>query len=159
MSKFVEKIPAITGIALVLISVLVVLLVYVGGDADPMLNAAGEEMAVPKFTDSILYWTYLLFAVSVLITIVGALASFIKGLIESPKTALKTLLPIIGFILIFVIAWNLGTGDRLAIIGYEGTENEGSWAKFTDMVLYSTYALFVLVIAAIIGARVNDSLK
>jgi hypothetical protein len=53
----------------------------------------------------------------------------------------------------------LGSGERLSIIGYEGTENEGNWARFTDMIIYAIYALFVLVITAIIGARIYNSVK
>lgn len=159
MSKFVEKIPAITGIVLVLVSVLLVLLVYVGGNADPILNAAGEEMVVPEFTDILLYWTYILIGVTVLITLGGSLIGNARNLIENPKTAVRSLIPIVAFVLIFVISWYLGSENRISIIGYEGTENEGVWARFTDMVLYSTYVLFVLVIITIIGARINDSLK
>ncbi len=159
MSKFIEKIPAISGIVLVLASAILVLLIYVGGNSDPLLNPAGEEMTNPKYTDVLLYWTYFLFGVAVFITLLMAGLSFSKSLIEAPKAALKSLLPLLGFILIFVIGWYLGSGERLSIIGYEGTENEGNWARFTDMVIYAIYALFVLVIAAIIGARINNSLK
>lgn len=159
MSKFAEKIPAITGLVLVFVSIAVVVLTYVGGNTDPILNAAGEEMSVPKFADSLLYWTYFLFIASVLITIIVALVSYGKTFAVNPKAALKSLIPIIGFVLIFVIAWNIGSSERISIIGYEGTENEGVWTKFTDMVLYSTYTLFVLILAAIVGSRIYTSLK
>jgi hypothetical protein len=159
MSKFVEKIPAITGIVLVLVSAALVLLIYVGGYEDPMLNAAGEEMTVPKFTDVVLYWTYFLFIAAVVITGIVALVNYGKSFKASPKSALNSLIPILFFVLIFVVGWYLGSGERISIIGYEGTENEGNWAQFTDMVLFSIYSLFVLVLAAIVGARVYTSLK
>lgn len=159
MSKLSEKLSGIVGIALVAISILIVLLVYVGGNTTPILNAAGEEMTVPRFTDGLLIYTVILFGAAILITLAVSAVQFGKKLAGSPKDAMKSLLPILGFILIFVIAWNLGSGERMSIIGYEGVQNEGSWAKFTDMVIYSIYALFGLVLVSIVGSKIYTSLK
>jgi hypothetical protein len=83
----------------------------------------------------------------------------VKKLITEPKSALKTLIPLIIFILVFVVGWLLGSDKYVAIIGYEGTENVGFWAHFTDMVIYSIYALFIALALTIIGAAVYRKLK
>jgi len=158
MSKLSEKIPGISALILVSISVILVTLIYVGGKGEP-INFAGEALDVPKFTDALLYWTYALMLLAVCITILGALFNYIKDFINNPKSALKSLIPIALFVLIFIIAWNLGSREKISIIGYEGTENEGFWAQFTDMVIYSTYALFAAIGITIVGARIYVSLK
>lgn len=159
MSKISEKISGIVGVLLVVVSIIVVLLMYVGGSAAPMLNAAGEEMTVPKFTDGLLIWTVILFVAAILITVIGGLVSYGKSFAQSPKSALKSLIPIVFFVLIFVVSWQLGSGEHMSIIGYEGNQNEGAWAKFTDMVIYSNYALFILVIVSIVGSKIYTTLK
>lgn len=82
-----------------------------------------------------------------------------KNLVANPLSAIKSLIPLIIFVLIFVVAWSLGSAEKISIIGYEGTENEGFWAQFTDMVIYASYTLFAAVVLAIFGARVYTSLK
>lgn len=159
MSKISEKVSGIVGVLFVIVSILIVLLMYVGGKADPILNAAGEEMTVPKFTDGLLYWTVFLFGLALVITIVGALVTYGKTFVQDPKAASKSLIPLVLFVLIFVISWNLGSGERMSIIGYEGVQNEGDWAKFIDMVIYSIYALVSLALLSIVGSRIYTSLK
>jgi len=158
MSKLIDKIPGLSALVLVAVSVILVALIYVGGNGDP-IDFAGELLAVPKITDALLYWTYALTILAVCITILGALFNYVKEFISNPKSALKSLIPLALFALIFIVAWNLGSGDRISIIGYEGTENEGFWAQFTDMVIYSTYALFAAIGITIVGARIYISLK
>lgn len=159
MSKLTEKIPAIAALLLVFVSILLVLLVYVGGNADSIKDGAGEEMIVPKFTDALLYWTYALVGAVLFITLFMAGLGFIKTLVTSPVSALKSLIPIALFVVIFVIAWNLGSGEKMTIIGYEGNGNEGNWAQFSDMVIYSIYALFAAILLTIVGSSVYTRLK
>lgn len=159
MSKLTEKIPGIAALVLVVVSILLVLLVYVGGNADSILNGAGEELTVPKFTDALLYWTYALVIATLFITLFMAGLGFIKSMVSNPASALKSLIPIALFVLIFVVAWSLGSGEKLNIIGYEGTENVGNWARFSDMMVYSIYALLIAVILTIVGSSIYTKLK
>jgi hypothetical protein len=159
MSKLIEKIPGISALVMVFVSFILVLLMYVGGDAESILDGAGEPLSVPKFTDALLYWTYALMVLIFVIAILMVALNYVKSFISDTMGALKSLIPIALFVLIFVVAWNLGTGEKISIIGYEGTENEGFWAQFTDMVIYSLYALFIAVGATIVGSRIYVSLK
>ena len=159
MSKLIDKIPGLLALILVAVSIVLVTLIYVGGNTDSIMDSAGEALTVPTFTDMLLYWSYALMILAVLITLLGAFFNYVKEFISNPKSALKTLIPLALFALVFIIAWNLGTGEKMSIIGYEGTENEGFWAQFTDMVIYSTYALFAAVGLTIIGSRIYVGLK
>jgi len=84
---------------------------------------------------------------------------FCKKLIENPASGLKSLIPIAIIIVVFVVAWLLGSPDKISIIGYEGTDNQGAWAQFTDMIIYVIYALFIGVIATIAGAGIYTKSK
>jgi len=158
MTKIIEKIPGISALLLVAISIVLVTLIYVGGNGDP-IDFAGESLTVPIFTDALLYWSYSLMALTLFITLFMALMGYVKSLISSPISAIKSLIPIALFVLIFVVAWNLGTGEKMSIIGYEGTENEGFWAQFSDMMIYAIYALFGASGLTIIGVRIYIKLK
>lgn len=159
MSKLIEKIPGIVAIILVVVSLILVLLMYVGGNADSIMNGAGEALTVPKFTDALLFWTYALMGAALFITLFMAGFGFVKTLVSNPIAALKSLIPVALFVLLFVIAWSLGSGEKMSIIGYEGDGNEGTWAQFTDMMIYSIYALFAVVVLAIAGGSIYVRLK
>jgi len=151
MSKIVERISGISVLLLGAVSVLLVILMYVGGNAES-ITVGEDSLTVPKFTDTLIYWSYFLLALTLGITLVMTLVHFVKQLLESPAAAIKTLIPLVLFILVFVISWFIGSGEKISIIGYEGTENEGFWAQFTDMIIYSIYALFIGLGLTIVGS-------
>jgi len=158
MSKIVERISGISVLLLGLVSVLLVILIYVGGNAESIM--VGEDaLTVPKFTDPLLYWSYFLLILTLGITLMLTIVGFAKKLIDNPASAIKTLVPLIIFVLVFVISWFLGSAEKISIIGYEGTENEGFWAQFSDMLIFSTYALFIGLILTILGSGVYKKLK
>jgi len=155
------KVIKITGITLVLVS-FVLLIAYfatMGQGTESIESAAGEAIHVPLLTDTIIYWGYLLFGIAIIVTIAMALFQFIKSLVSNPAAALKTLIPIVLFAGIFVVSFLAGSSDKMSIIGYDGTQNEGIWAQISDMFMYTIYTLFVLIIVAIFGARIYTALK
>ncbi len=158
MSKIVERISGLSVLLLGLVSVFLVILIYVGGNADSIM--VGEDaLTVPKFTDPLLYWSYFLIVLTLGITLLLTVIGFVKTLIASPAAAIKTLIPLVVFVLVFVVSWFLGSAEKISIIGYEGTENQGFWAQFSDMLIFSTYALFIGLILTIIGAGVYKKVK
>ena len=158
MSNLVGNISRITILALGIISVLLVVLIYVGGNAES-LTIGEDSLTVPKFTDTLLYWCYFLVVLTIGLTIFLSLAGFIKELIENPAGGVKSLATIAIFVVLFVVAWFLGSSEKISIIGYEGTDNFGFWAKFTDMIIYVIYALFIGLIGTIVGAGIYTKLK
>lgn len=158
MSKIVERISGISVLFLGLVSVFLVILMYVGGNAESIM--VGEDaLTVPKFTDPLLYWSYFLLVLTLGITLLLTMIGFIKKLIENPASAIKTLVPLIIFALVFVISWFLGSADKISIIGYEGTDNQGFWAQFSDMLIFSIYALFIGLMLTIVGSGVYRKFK
>lgn len=158
MSKIVERVSGLTVLLLGIVSVILVALIYLGGNAESLV--IGEDsLTVPKFTDPLLYWSYLLVVLAIGITISLTIYGFVKTLMASPAAALKTLIPLILFAVIFIVSWLLGSAEKISIIGYEGTENEGFWAKFSDMLIYSSYVLFVALLVTIVGASVYRKVK
>ena len=90
-------------------------------------NAAGQ--VEPANTPALMYLMYGMFAVTVIVTLIGAIAQFGGALKDNPKGAIKSL---------------------LGGVVYSDT----MWLKITDMFLYSTY---VLAIIAAVGTLVNMS--
>ncbi len=133
-------------------------LFYVGGSAGS-IDVAGDILDIPRYSDLFLYLNYGLLALTVLITIIILIAEFGSKLISTPLAALKSLIPIVLFVLVFVVTWNLGSAEELKIIGYDGTENVGFWAQMTDMIIYSVYTLVATTIAAIVFGGIYTKLK
>lgn len=149
------------GISLVVISFLLLIAFFatMGLGTDTIDSAAGEAIQVPLLTDAIFLWTYILFATTIVVTIAAALFQFVKSSISNPKSALKSVLPILVFVGIFIVSFMMGSGEKMSIIGYEGTQNEGFWAQATDMFIYTAYTLLALVILSIIGSRIYTTFK
>ena len=157
--KLLSRISNIVALVLLAVSVVIVLAMYVGPNADTITNAGGDVMNVPAATDTLIYWCYALLIATVVAVVGFAAYKFISNLIINPKGGIKTIVTLVAFAILIIVAWNLGSPEKLPIIGYEGSENEGFWAQFTDMVIYVCYTLFVLVFLAIIGNRLYTKFK
>ncbi|MDX9747621.1 MAG: hypothetical protein RBT57_03875 [Paludibacter sp.] len=155
------KTVKLIGLALVILSFLLLLAFFgtLGQGSESLTSASGEAIHVPLLTDVIIYWGYLLFGLAILVAVGVALYKFVKSLISNPAGAMKSVLPILLFVGIFIISFLVGSGEKMSIIGYEGTQNEGIWAQVSDMFLYTFYALFAILIVTIFGARIYTSLK
>jgi len=155
------KTVKLIGLALVILSFLLLLAFFgtLGQGSESLTSASGEAIHVPLLTDVIIYWGYLLFGLAILVAVGVALYKFVKSLISNPAGAMKSVLPILLFVGIFIISFLVGSGEKMSIIGYEGTQNEGIWAQVSDMFLYTFYALFTILIVTIFGARIYTSLK
>lgn len=151
----------IIGLTLLVVSFLLLIAFFatLGQGTESIASAAGEAIHVPLLTDTILYWSYILFGVAILVTVLMAIIQFVKSMKLNPGAALKSLIPIVIFAAIFVVSYLLGSSEKMSIIGYEGTQNEGVWAQITDMFLYTSYTLMVVLVLTIFGARIYTSLK
>jgi len=158
MLKIIQRISLFMILILGSVSVVLVALIYFGGNYEPiMVNE--EPLVNPKVTDTLLIWCAVLIGLAILCTVGVSLYKFVKKLMLSPGTAVRTIVPIIIFILVFVVAWLLGSDNYVAIIGYEGTENVGFWAHFTDMLIFASYTLFIAIALTIIGSSIYKKLK
>ena len=122
---------------------------YGGGYSET--NAAG--LVEPANTPALMYLMYGMFAVTVIATLVGAIAQFGGALKDNPKGAIKSLIGLILLIVLLIVTYNIGSSETVIMGG--GTEYTNvTMLKVTDMLLYSTYVLFGL---AAIGTLINLS--
>ena len=133
-----------------------------GGDMEKYyMDVAGEQTLVPRFTGLFLVWNYVLLGLAALATLVVVIIEFCKNLQNDRAKALKTLGFVIGFIVLAVICWALGSSEPMNIVGFElhGTEQEiadwwAFWGKLADAVIYFVYILFFATIVTMICGAV-----
>lgn len=133
----------------VLITLVVLGLFYLGGQV-PAHEQLVTDMSQPKFTDLLLYWAYALLVITVIVWVLFIIASSLNQLKESPKKALGGFLALLGLAALLVVTYVIGDGTLLNIPGYEGNDNRPPMLKMTDMWLYSSYAMFIVTILAMI---------
>lgn len=155
-----KKLPKISLYVLGAISLVIVVMFFLGlGNASFISPNTGEEMTDSTFTDPYIFWAYIMFGIALVFTVVFSVVNFAKGFAENPKKGIVTLVVLLVFVAIFVISWALGSDAELKIIGYEGTDNVGFWARFSDMIIYTAYTLFGATILALIGSVVYSKIK
>ena len=145
---------------MLVISLVIFGLFFWGGET-PMEQrvVADPTLSEPLYTDAILYWNYVLFVLGVIAMLVGALYKFGSTFIDSPKTALKSLVGLIALILVLVVTWAIGDATPLVMPGYEGTENVPFWLKISDMFLYTIYIQVVVMILLMLGFGIAKKFK
>lgn len=156
--KHLDKLPRITMLVLLALCMVVGVLFYAGG-SNGTLDVAGDLLSIPRYTDVFLYLNYALAGLACLITVVVLVMKFVAKFKYNPASAMKSLIPIVLAVLVFVIAWFLGSPEKMDIIGYEGTDNEGFWAQCTDMIIYATYTFLAATIATLFGMAAYNKFK
>jgi amino acid transporter len=145
----IHRTSKITLTICIIISILVMGLFYLGGQA-PVEEMISADLSQPKFTDIMLYWCYVLLFITVVVLVLFAVFSFFKQLKENPKKALGGFIALIGLVAMLVIFYTIGSGKPLNIPGYSGSDNVPPMLKMTDMWLYSSYLMLVLTVASIL---------
>ncbi len=79
---------------------------------------------------------------------------FINNLRYNRKKAINSLIMLAVFAILLVIAYSVGDGTPLNILGYEGPDNVSARLKLTDMWIYSVYILMTLTILAMLFSPV-----
>ena len=153
----VKKILSILTYVLLAVSVIMVGLFYMGGSETVVIN--GQEADQPFYTEGFIYWSYFLFGLAAIITITFPIIDFIIDIISNPKNAIKTLVPVVGIIIITGIAYTLASDSILTLQGYTGTDNVPNILKYSGTALYVTYILFGLAILTIIASGIRNVIK
>ena len=154
--KNYSLISKVTLWVLLAIGIIISAMVFLGGNEAVGLEVAGDELAVPKFTNLFLNWNYILLCLAILVTLIFVVIGFCSQWKADKKKAMFSLCVLIAFVLLFVICWFLGSPEKIQIIGYEGTDNQGFWAQLSDMMMYASYALVCGVIIAIIYGAIRS---
>ena len=158
MNKIVEKLPKFTLWALFAISLVVSAIFLFGGEMEIEGNA-GELLSTYVHTNLFLNWIYILFAIAVVVTVFAAIGSFITSFRRNTKKAIGTLVVLVVSALVFVISWFIGSPEKLEIIGYEGTDNVGFWAQYSDMCLWATIIFSAATILSLVGSVLYTKIK
>lgn len=108
----IRKISSWTLLVLIVVSVAVCLAFFVGGVE---LDASGNK--VYANTDLVLYWGYALVALTLIATLVFAIASLIQGFRTNPKKALQGLLVFILLIVILGVSYAIGDSTPMSVNG------------------------------------------
>lgn len=156
--NIIEKLPKYLLWVLLLVGVCVAA-AFFGMGSEGSLEVAGDYLDIPKGTNLFIGWNYALVAIALCATLCAALASFVGSFKADSKKAIKSLCVIVAFVLLFVLCWFLGSGDKVEILGYEGTDNQGFWAQLADMMMYAVYFLVGGTICAIIWGAIYSRIK
>ena len=147
--KNYKMIPKITLWSLLALGILFILMFFLGG-SNGSLEVAGDFLDIPRFTNAFLIWVYILLAIAIFVTLAVVVVEFRNNWKTNRRKAYMTLGVVCGFVVLALICWFLGSPEKINIIGYEGTDNEGPWAQLADAVIYACYFL----VAATIGTMV-----
>ena len=157
MAKLSYKISYYVLYALFAAIIAVVVLFFVGGDAEgaARLTNVDPEIWQPANADFLLYLNYALFV----IVAVAAVVRFIYFMLCNPKASAGSLYVLAGSIIELGVCWFLGSPEKVEILGYEGTSNVGFWSQAADMLIYSVYALFAIAVLSILIGSVKKLLS
>lgn len=152
--KNYKLIPKITLWALLVLGVVAIAMFFLGGSAGE-LEVAGDYLNIPRFADLFLIWVYILLGIAVLVTLGIVVVEFIKNWKTNRSKAITTLCVVCGFVALACACWFLGSPEKIEIIGYEGTDNQGFWAQLSDAVIYACYALVIATIGTMIWGIIH----
>lgn len=148
----IRRFSSWTLIAVVLISAVVFGLFFLGGSEDPYKG----EYWTPTYTGALLQWMYILFAITAAAAVLFGIWQFISVLKTNPKGGIMGLVVLALFAGMLIISYAVGSTEALPIMNEDAQAyNIPKWLKITDMWLYSTYTLVILIVLAIIGGSVK----
>ena len=152
--KNYKMLPKVTLLTLLALGIVFILMFFFGG-SNGSLEVAGDFLDIPRFSDAFLFWVYILVALAVLITLAVVCVEFVNNWKTNRSKAYMTLGVVCGFILLACICWFLGSPEKINIIGYEGTDNEGAWAQLADAVIYACYFLFFATLVTMLWGYIH----
>ena len=147
--KNYKMLPKVTLWVLLALDIVMIALFFLGG-SNGSLEVAGDFLNIPRFTNAFLIWVYILLGLVILITLAVVVVDFANNWKTNRRKAYTTLGVVAGFVLLACVCWFLGSPEKINIIGYEGTDNEGAWAQLADAVIYACYFLFIATIGTMI---------
>ncbi len=141
----IRKISSWTLLITSIITIIVLGMFYFGGVVDP--NAENKEYV---HTGLLLDWTWLVFAVTIVVMAVLALWQFVTSLKTNPKSALRSFGVVVLFALLLIVTYSMGDGTPVQGINADSQAyNTEGWLKITDMWILSSIVLFVLIVIAV----------
>lgn len=144
-----KKLLSIITIVMFVITVVLLGLFMFGGEVP------NQPYTTPVYTSAFLNWAYILCGIAIL----AALVFPVIRLFTRPKQAIKSIIGVVGIIVVVLIAYAMADGTPMKLIGYTGSDNVPSMLIFSDTILYTMYFLFAITILAIIGTEIYKKIK
>ena len=119
----------------------------------------GSDITSGIQTDWILICLYSIFFISCFSVLFFSVYQLIKGGKDYFRKVLHSLISIVMLILLLFVTYQIGSGEPLAIPGYQGNENTYYWLKISDMWIYSIFVLLGLTILSILVGIIWSYLK
>ena len=132
---------------------------FFAGGSEGSLEVAGDFLNIPKFTDTLLYWIYVLVALVILVTFGFVIAKLIETFKVDPKKGLVSVGVVLGAVALCALCWFLGSPEKIEILGYEGTDNVGNMARMSDAIMYLVYILTASTVAALVWGVIYTKVK
>lgn len=132
-----------------IIATLIVIGLFLFGGQIASDKRVVADMAQPAFTDLLLYWSYALLVITIVVLIAFAVVGFAHNMKINPKGAIRSLLAFVAVIALLGVGYVIGSGELLNIPGYEGSDNNPTTLKVTDMWIYTMYFMLVLSVISI----------
>lgn len=156
--KNYKLLPKITLWVLLIIGVIFSVMFYAGGSAGTH-EVAGDFLDIPRFSDLFLTWNYLLLAIVILVTLGVVIGEFIKNCKYDKKKAITSFSVVLAFVVLIALCWMLGSPEKIEIVGYEGTDNQGFMAQLSDAIIYLCYILAAGTIGSMIFGLIYPRLR
>ena len=150
--------PKVTLWVLMLVGIVASVMFFAGG-SEGSLEVAGDFLNIPKFTDTLLYWIYVLVALVILVTFGFVLAKLVETFKVDPKAGVRSILVVLAAVGLCALCWFLGSPEKVEILGYEGTDNVGNMARMSDAILYLVYILTASTVAALVWGVIYTKVK
>ena len=156
--KNYKLIPKVTILVLMLVGILAAVMFFAGG-SEGSLEVAGDFLNIPKFTDLLLYWIYVLVGLVILVTFGFVLAKLVETFKVDPKAGIRSVLVVLAAVGLVALCWFLGSPEKVEILGYEGTDNVGTMARLSDAIMYLVYILTASTVAALVWGVIYTKVK
>lgn len=115
----------------------------------------GDTNETPVFLDTVLNYTYILFAIGLGLAVIFE----IYHVITNPANAKRSLISLGLVTLVVGVSYLMSDGTPMKIIGYEGSDNVPSMLIMTDVGLFVFYILFVITLGAILYGEISKIFK
>lgn len=113
------------------------------------------ELEGPEYTEALLNWAYALLGISIIAALVFPIITFIT----KPKQGIKNLLPLLGLVAVAAVCYYVSDSEVLELPGYNGSDNNPETIKWSEAILFLTYVMMILDIAAIIITELFKKIK
>ena len=150
--------PKVTLWVLMVVGIIATAMFFLGG-SEGSLEVAGDFLDIPKFSDVLLYWIYVLVVLVILATFGFVIAKLVETFKVDPKRGLTSVVVVLAAVGLCALCWFLGSPEKVEILGYEGTDNVGNMARLSDAMMYLVYILTASTVAALVWGVIYTKVK